>query len=130
MKKILAALMLMVFVVGCAGVSVQAPNTNSVQAAGNAIGILVSAKYPAIAAQTLPYAKVFLASAQAGKIDSATVATAVNQLLSQCGDDIEIKTAVNVGMAFVNVQITTGTPNPELIALLTGFVQGITPAAS
>jgi hypothetical protein len=129
MKKLFAALVFMMFLVGCAGVSVQPPSTNNVQAAGNAIGVLVLAKYPAIAAQALPYAKVFLASAEAGKIDSATVTTAVNQLLTQCGMDAELKAAVDVGMAFVNVQISTGTVNPNLVALLTGFVQGITPAS-
>src|SRR5208283_4912237 len=105
------------------------PSTNSVQAAGNAIGVLVAAKYPVVATQALPYAKTFLAAAVAGKIDSATVTTAVNQLLTQCNADVELKAAINIGMAFVNVQITTGTPNPELISLLTGFVQGITPAS-
>ncbi|MGO8716417.1 MAG: hypothetical protein ACLQSX_11160 [Smithella sp.] len=127
MKKIFACFIMMMFLVGCAGVSVQAPNANNVQAAGKAIGVLVLAKYPAIASQALPYAKVFLSSAQSGAIDSATMTTAVNLLLKQCNADAEIKAAIDVGMAFLNIQITTGTVSPELVALLTGFVQGITP---
>lgn len=128
MKKIFACFIMMMFLVGCAGVSVQAPNANNITAAGNAIGVLVAAKYPVIAAQALPYAKVFLASAQTGAIDSATVTTAANQLLTQCKADAELKAAIDVGLAFLNVQITTGTVSPELVALLTGFVQGLTPA--
>jgi hypothetical protein len=127
MKKILAVFVMVAFLAGCAGFSFNTSSPDVVDT-GKVIGKIVLIKYPEVAKIAVPYASGLLQAAKDGKIDSSAFASAISGLTAKCGADNDLVEAIGLGMALINVEIKTGTVNPTVVDLLTGFMAGITPA--
>jgi len=142
MKKYMLSLVMLLLVItlvfGCSAIQVStnstpATDTTTVSKAykhGKAVGEAFAIYKPDLVDVTLPYAKELLASAKAGAITDDQIEKAVDMLAEKLNADQTAKIALAMAKAEVDIKVTVGTVNSNIVDFLGGFVEAVSKYSS